>query len=138
MEQLKHGQKIIFTIKGKSYTYVIFSNFLCNRDLHPNDQIFEDLGLNKTKFCSDCYGYSPDDGDWPNSKDKDFAALTRVVEALFPYCDKVTLDGYIVYPLSEKSISTKPESFISSSNLESPIIDFESIVKSQTIKLVFI
>ena len=139
MEQLREGQIIVFTIKDKIYTYEVFSSYLCNRDPHPNDQIFKDLELDPYKFCSDCYGYEPNNGAWPTSKNTDYAALTRVIEALFPYCDKVTVDGNIVYSKSEKTIFKESKSSISSSKLESSdIIDFESIVKSQTIKLNFI
>ena len=131
MEQLKCGQKIVFTIKDKNYIYTVYSNHLCIKGAGYNNQIFKDLGLDKFKFCSDCYGYNPYRGDWPESENGDYAALTRVVEALFPYCDKVTVDGNIVYSKSEKSIS-------SSKSESSDIIDFESIVNNQTIKLVFI
>ena len=82
------------------------------------------------KFANSVYGYDSLGGDWPSCKCADFAALTRLVEALFPYCDKVTVNGNIVYSKSEKTIFKEPES--------SDIIDFESIVKSQTIKLTFI
>ena len=138
MEQLKEGQEVIFTIGNKSYKYIIYSCFLSIRG-YNNDQIFKDLKIDKYRFCSDNYGYEIHYGDWPNSKDKDYAALTRVVEALFPYCDKVIVDGNIVYSKSEKTIFKEPESSISSSKSKSSdIIDFESIVKSQTIKLTFI
>ena len=139
MEQLKEGQRIVFTIKDKIYTYEVFSSYLRSRDPHPNDQIFKDLELDPYKFCSDCYGYEPNNGAWPTSKNKDYAALTRVVEALFPYCDKVTVDENIVYSKSENTISTEIETSIYSSKLESSdIIDFESIVQTPKIKLTFI
>ena len=139
MKQLNLGYKIIFTIKDKNYIYTVYSQFLCSRSSDYNDQIFKDLKLDKFKFCSDCYGYEPGRGDWPESKNRDYAALTRVVEALFPYCDKVTVDGNIVYSKSEKTIFKEPESSISSSKSESSdIIDFESIVQIPKIKLIFI
>ena len=139
MEQLKEGQEVIFTIKDTDYIYTVCTEYLIIQEQSRNDKIFEDLGLNKIKFCSDCYGYDQNGGDWPESKYNDFAALTRAVESLFHYCDKVTVDGNIVYSKSEKTIFKEPESSISSSKSESSdIIDFESIVKSQTIKLVFI
>ena len=130
MEQLKQKQKVVFTTEYKIYSYIVYLNYLSSTGPYSNGQMFIDLGLDRNKFCSDCYGYNSGVGDWPESKDGDYAALTRVVEALFPYCDKVTVNENIVYSKSEKSNS--------SSNLESPIIDFESIVKSQTIKLTFI
>ena len=139
MEQLKEGQEVIFTIKDKDYIYTVNTEYLGIEGSFRNDKIFEDLRLDKINFCSECYGYDSDGGDWPESRSGDFTALTRLVEALFPYCDEVTVDGNIVYPKSEKTIFKEPESSISSSNLESSInIDFESIVKSQTIKLNFI
>ena len=139
MEQLKEGQEVIFTIKDKNYIYIVYSQYLCIKNSDYNYQIFRDLKLDKFKFCSDYYGYEPGRGDWPESNYEDFAALTRLVEALFPYCDKVTVDGDIVYSKSEKTIFKESESSISSSKLESfNIIDFESIVKNPKIKLTFI
>lgn len=139
MEQLKKKQEIIFTIKDKNYIYIVYPEHLCIKGPDYNDLIFEDLKLNQFKFCSDCYGYKPGVGAWPESNYGDFAALTRIVEALFPYCDKVTVDGDIVYSKSEKTIFKELESSISSSKLESSdIIDFESIIQTTKIKLTFI
>ena len=139
MEQLKNGQEVIFTIKDKNYIYTVYSQYLCIKNADYNDQIFKDLKLDKFKFCSDCYGYASGRGDWPESKNRDYAALTRIVEALFPYCDEVTVNNEIVYSKSEKTIFKESESSISSSKLESfNIIDFESIVKNPKIKLTFI
>lgn len=139
MEQLKNGQKIIFTIKDKNYIYTVFSQYLSNRGSDYNDQIFKDLKLDKYKFCSNYYDYEPGNGDWPESKNRDYIALTKVVEALFPYCDKVIVDGNIVYSKSEKTIFKELESSISSSKLESSnIINFESIINNPKIKLTFI
>lgn len=139
MKQLNSGDKIIFTIKDKNYIYTVYSQYLCIRSSDYNDQIFKDLKLDKFKFCSDCYGYEPGKGDWPESKNEDYTALTRVIEALFPYCDEVTVNNEVVYSKSEKTIFKESESSISCSKSESfDIIDFESIVKNQKIKLTFI
>ena len=139
MKQLNSGDKIIFTIKDKNYIYTVYSQNLCIRNSDYNDRIFKDLKLDKFKFCSNCYGYEPSKGDWPESKNGDYTALTRVVEALFPYCDEVTVNNEIVYSLSKKDLFIKSESSISSSKSESSdIIDFESIVKNPKIKLTFI
>lgn len=139
MKQLNLGYKIIFTIKDKNYIYTVYSQYLCSRSSDYNDQIFKDLKLDKFKFCSDCYGYEPGRGDWPESKNRDYAALTRIVEALFPYCDEVTVNNEVVYSKSEKTIFKKSESSISCFKSESSdIIDFESIVKNQKIKFTFI
>lgn len=138
MEQLRCGQIIIFHIKNKIYDYAVTSRFLCSRGPYPNDQIFKALGLNSYKFCSNSYGYEPDGGVWPSIRDRDYAALTRVVEALFPYCDDVTVDDKVVYSSSGESISIKSDSSASSKLESSDIIDFESIVQKPKIKLIFI
>lgn len=139
MEQLNSGHKIIFTIKNKNYFYTVYSQHLCINSPCDNDQIFKDLKLDKFKFCYDCYGYEPGKGDWPESKNGDYIALARVIEALFSYCDEVTINNKIVYSKSEKTISKELESSISSSKLESfNTIDFESIIKNPKIKLTFI
>ena len=139
MEQLKMGQEIIFTIKDKNYIYIVYPKHLSIKNLEYNDQIFKDLKLDKYKFFSNCYGYEPGVGSWPESKDRDYLALTRVVEALFPYCDEVIVDGNIVYSKSKNTIFKKSESSISSSKLESSdTIDFESIIQTTKIKLTFI
>ena len=139
MEQLKEGQEIVFTIKDKDYKYEVYTNYLQKLGGGYNDEIFLDLKLDTKKFANSAYGYDSIEGDWPESKFGDFAALTRLVEALFPYCDKVTVDGNIVYSKSEKTIFKESESTIAFSKSESSdIIDFESIVQTPKIKLTFI
>ena len=138
MEQLKEGQEVVFTIKDKNYIYKVYKSYL-QAEKGFNDQIFSDLKLDKIKLANSAYGYDSDGGDWPESKSRDFVALTRLVEALFPYCDKVTVDGNIVYSKSEKTIPKESKSSISSSKSESSdIIDFEYIVQTSKIKLTFI
>ena len=138
MEQLKEGQEVIFIIKSKKYKYEVWEIFLKEEHSY-NSQIFLDLKLDKVKFANSAYGYDSDGGDWPNSKFRDFAALTRLVETLFPYCDEVTVDGNIVYSKFKNTIFKKSESSISYSKLESSdTIDFESIIQTTKIKLTFI
>lgn len=138
MKQLKNGQEVIFIIKDKNYKYKVHKSFL-NGEYYNNDQIFIDLKIDQIKFAYSAYGYNPGNGFWPESNYEDFAALTRLVEALFPYCNKVIVDNEIVYSKSEKTIFKELESSISSSKSESSdIIDFESIVKNPKIKLTFI
>ena len=139
MEQLKEGQRIVFTIKDKNYKYEVCTNYLQKLEGGYNDKIFLDLKLDTKKFANSAYGYDSDEGDWPESRSEDFAALTRLVEALFPYCDKVTVDGNIVYSKSENTVSKKLKPSTSYSTSESSdIIDFESIVQTTKIKLTFI
>ena len=130
MEQLKMGQEIIFTIKDKNYIYIVYPKHLSIKNLEYNDQIFKDLKLDKYKFFSNCYGYEPGVGSWPESKNEDYFALTKVVEALFPYCDEVTVNNKIVYSSSKKNLFIKSKS--------SDTSDFESIIQTTKIKLTFI
>lgn len=138
MEQLKERQEVVFTIKDENYKYKVCENYL-KAESGFNDQIFSNLKLDKLKLADSAYGYKTPGGIWPESNSRDFAALTRLVEALFPYCDKVTVDRNIVYSKSEKTIFKEPESSVFSSKLESSdIIDFESIVQKPKIRLNFI
>ena len=139
MENLKEWQKVVFTIKDKKYKYEVRSDFLNNLEKSFNDEIFLDLKLDKVDFANSAYGYNSLGGDWPSSKHADYSALTRIVEALFPYCDEVTVNDKVVYSKSKKTIFKGPESSTSSSKLESSdIIDFESIIQTPRIKLTFI
>lgn len=139
MENLKEWQKVVFTIKDKKYKYEVRSDFLNNLEKSFNDEIFLDLKLDKVDFANSAYGYNSIGGDWPSSKHADYSALTRIVEALFPYCDEVTVNDKVVYSKSKKTIFKGPESSTSSSKLESSdIIDFESIVQTPKIKFTFI
>ena len=139
MENLKEWQKVVFTIKDKKYKYEVRSDFLNNLEKSFNDEIFLDLKLDKIDFANSAYGYNSLGGDWPSSKHADYSALTRIVEALFPYCDEVTVNDKVVYSKSKKTIFKGPESSTSSSKLESSdIIDFESIIQTPRIKLTFI
>ena len=141
MEQLVEGDLVIFTVKGKKYKYTVWKDFLREEDKGDNDKIFLDLKLDKVKFANYAYGYESRGGDWPSSRFKDFAALTRLVEALFPYCDEVTVNGKVVHFYSSSKIpinveSEYPVSF--SETIPSINIDFESIVQKPKIKLNFI
>ena len=140
MEQLKEGQEIVFTIKDKNYKYKVYKSFLKEENVY-NDKIFLVLKLDKVKFANSVYGYDSLGGDWPSCNCADFAALTRLVEALFPYCDEVTVNGKVVHFYSSSKIpinveSEYPVSF--SETMPSINIDFESIVQKPKIKLNFI
>ena len=140
MEQLRERDIVIFTIKDKKYEHVVHNSFLA-LEKDDNDRIFLDLKLDKVKFANYAYGYESQGGDWPQSRFKDFAALTRLVEALFPYCDEVTVNGKVVHFYSSSKIpinveSEYPVSF--SETIPSINIDFESIVQKPKIKLNFI
>lgn len=68
-----------------------------------NAQIFTELGIeNKELFCSNHYGYKVVRGAWPEFKDYDYSAATRLVKALF----KIIEDKEAV-KASEKSEESK-------------------------------
>ena len=144
MEQLREGQEVIFTIKDKKYRYKVCINYIQKLEDGYNDEIFSDLKLDTKNFVNSAYGYISGEGNWPVSKHEDFAALTRLVENLFPYCDKVTVDDKVVYSLSKKpTFEEVPVPFFevelySSKSDFSNIINFESIVQTSKIKLTFI
>ena len=140
MDQLREGDIVIFTVKDEKYEYAVCRDFL--KEVHGyNDKIFIDLKLDKVKFANYAYGYESIGGDWPESEYRDFAALTRLVENIFPYCDEVTVNGKVVhfYSLSKPSINVESEYPVSfSETMPSINIDFESIVQKPKIKLNFI
>jgi hypothetical protein len=52
-------------------------------DSDENSAIFPILGIpDKNLFCKRYYGYLPYNGNFPSSKDKDYASLTKVAIAL--------------------------------------------------------
>lgn len=88
----KEGDYIKFDLGDKVLKYIVGHNHLRNvtDELNIsdsfNDQIFSLLGLEKRSFCTEHYGYAPREGSFPISRYEDFAALTRVVNALQKEC----------------------------------------------------
>ena len=81
---LRLGDIIYFYIDGKQLKYSVQSDHLCNVFRCNNAEIFSILGIiNRSDFCNSHYGYYDYGGDWPSCKLGDFAALTRVVKALY-------------------------------------------------------
>ncbi len=83
-KELQLNDIIIFTIKKEILKYYVYSKFL-NHDVH-NNIIFDILELNKNdkdKLAEKIYGYEINSGDWPESKENDFPALTRLVKELY-------------------------------------------------------
>jgi hypothetical protein len=57
----------------------------------PNGEIFTRLGItDRYAFCEKAYGYKPGRGDWPQYRDDDYRALTRLVRKLFIRLRKIT------------------------------------------------
>lgn len=72
------------TLYFGSLEYKVFSANLGGINI-PNNKIFDHLGINdKTEFCTKAYGYIADGTKYfPECKEKDFNALTRVALALY-------------------------------------------------------
>ena len=75
---LKSDDKVFL----KGTIYKVCASFLSGRDGH-NDQIFDQLKIDKNEVAKKCYGYEPGTGIWPESDFQDYAALTRLVLYLF-------------------------------------------------------
>lgn len=87
---LEQNDRVQFGI----YNYIVDSSFLyVNHSLDTlsatNDTIFQKLSIDKYIFCNEHYGYTHDGGGWPESRIKDYAALTRVVNALYQEIEKL-------------------------------------------------
>lgn len=72
-------------IEFMGISYGVTKRYLSNlHDKYNNDKIFIILGIeNVHTFCSNHYGYEATMGIWPEFKDDDFSAATRLVKALF-------------------------------------------------------
>lgn len=90
MKELEHGDKLFFTVGDKVFHYTVADSFLNCRSSVDNDAIFIALGLNRTEkidLASVHYGYRSDQGDWPQFNNRDCAAATRLVKALYDLCN---------------------------------------------------
>lgn len=70
----------------KEIEYTVYNDFLSTES--DNSKIFKILGLDPKKFCTEHYGYEAYCGIWPQCKNEDYSALTRVVKALFEIIEK--------------------------------------------------
>lgn len=80
---LNPGDIVYFYINNIQLKYYVQSNHLTNTKNWYNAEIFSILGIKKDDFCKRHYGYPPYEAAWPACKSGDFAALTRVVRALY-------------------------------------------------------
>ena len=93
---LKLGDSLFFrTIYSKTtlttLNYEVRNCYLEGNDI-SNDKIFGVLGIkDKNVFCSSAYGYKYGDGLFPQCRDGDFPALTRVALELFKRCDRYNI-----------------------------------------------
>lgn len=79
---LKVGDVVIFHIKDEEYTHIVRKNYLENA-AGNNSQVFNVLGIDKTKIAKDLYGYPPYLGGWPEYADNDMLAAKRLIMHLF-------------------------------------------------------
>lgn len=87
MLTVKLNDQFNITCKGKRFIAVVHNSFILVRpeDKHTtlnNGVLFELLGVDKYEYCKKAYGYEPEMGSWPECNSEDFAALSRVLEAL--------------------------------------------------------
>jgi len=76
--KVKHGTKL--EINGMKMT--VSSSYLLIES-GSNEEIFDELDLDKKSFCKKAYGYEPSGGDCPSCDDEDYKALARLATALF-------------------------------------------------------
>ena len=91
-ELLKFNQNITFKVGDKVLKYESTGSYL-RRKGGENSDIFVELNIdNKNKFCEQIYGYSVHRGltkyGFPECNSGDYAALTRVYNALQELCDE--------------------------------------------------
>lgn len=114
--------------------YEVNGHYLRNTD-GDNDQIFSVIGLEddnqKYTFATKAYGYRSKFGSWPESNDKDFKALTRLVKALWRELKVVNVTSLIVMSIGDYN-STIHHSHI---KVGCQIISFETVKKVYEIML---
>ena len=93
LELLAFDDVVVFSYKGKDYSHIVKSFYLEKKG-NSNDILFIVTNINKVTFAEEFYGYPLEgDGKWPQYKNKDYAAATRLVKGLFEKIDE--LEGVI-------------------------------------------
>ena len=83
---LKIGDHLTFSCDHTELNYKVNYRYLNNISFGDNALIFEKLGENKLKFCTEAFGYEARRGDCPTCDDEDYKALTRLALAIFRKC----------------------------------------------------
>lgn len=84
---LQYDDIVYFTYNKSTYRYEVKEDYLSNtRGI--NDVIFVDLQLIKRQIATEAYGYACGDGQWPECRHSDYAALTKLVIFLFEEIEK--------------------------------------------------
>lgn len=96
-KQLELGDEVQFTIKGEKLFYIVNNSFLAASVYTSNAIIFERLNISdKNKYASLIYGYFVVDGtgesSWPEFRENDYKAATKLVCNLFKKCKEVVVD----------------------------------------------
>lgn len=87
---LKEGDTLIF----KKLHYKVYHSFFCLEDSSSsNDYIITSLGFIPEAFCEAAYGYQPEGGEWPESGEGDFEALTRAALLIFCMLEDSKVDS---------------------------------------------
>lgn len=131
--------------------FIVRSTYLSG-DGCENDKIFKLLGLDKYKFCRECYGYDEKDGQCPECHSEDYQALTRLALAIFAkiegrssVCSKTTMAEkkiISVLVVNKKTGVTEKELNVVSDNEQNAILkafgcDTENLFIKTTIQGIF-
>lgn len=94
-KKLRLGSKVMFVVDEIAYRYTVCSSDLeyTGPSFHYNDIVLKKLLVTRVEiieFASKCYGYGAGiPGDWPNYTSNDFAAATRMVNAIFDLINEI-------------------------------------------------
>ena len=92
---LKYNDTLIFRIENKEHKYKVLSCHLQNNTGH-NGHIFEIIEVkDKYIFCKKYYEYDAHYGNFPECKEQDYEALTRIVEAIYGIIEEKNRKKYL-------------------------------------------
>lgn len=129
-EELDHGDKVVFRVNGKVYSYLVQS--CCLQIISPklltNDAVFKEIGLETEDqifvFCRNHYSYCPARGFWPEYDEGDYSAATNVVIAIYEEIGRLEMNS-LVSAAKDGSVLVQ----------EDPTLTGASIKDSDTIKI---
>ncbi len=105
---LEYGDIVEFTVKETIVEYRVSENYLYNYSSNHNDKIFRILEIDKFKLAEKIYNYKPfnidsifSDVNWPETKNKDFFALTRLVKELYLRIEKPVFTKFTRFEIME-------------------------------------
>lgn len=81
----KENDTVTFTIKGEELTYVLRPKYWMLSSGSANDKVFNLLEVDPAEYCTKHYGYKgfiPCQNGWPETKNENYTALNRVMEAI--------------------------------------------------------